>query len=264
MSEDEVMICLFSVVIALVAWGRWYWLLGSIAAPAGRSARRLLRLAPLGCLLLLAAVLLTLAAHDVRDSPTYIAFYLAFGAGWLGVVRGAASPVGISWRDDALERGNRPAEVVQVALLVGLMLCFAGANIGDGPGWWCVAVAGGLATVAFIAAYAVTNAIGGFAESVSVDRDAPSAARLAGLLVAQGLILGRAAAGDWISLEQTVGEFAVGWPALPLALIAGLVERALRPSPTRPPRTDAGGAWLWSCIWLAAAALTIAMLPWPP
>ena len=78
-------------------------------------------------------------------------------------------------------------------------LCYAGANIGNGPGWWVVAFTAGLATASFAILWFLMDRLGRFSESITVDRDVASGIRLAAALVAIGLVLARAAAGDWHS-----------------------------------------------------------------
>ncbi|MCL1857267.1 MAG: hypothetical protein FWF84_06505, partial [Kiritimatiellaeota bacterium] len=57
-------------------------------------------------------------------------------------------------------------------------------------------------------------------ERITVERDVGSGVRCGLYLLASGAILGRASSGDWTSFSATVEEFGIGWPALPLALVA--------------------------------------------
>ena len=71
-----------------------------------------------------------------------------------------------------------------------------------------------------------------------MERDRGSAVRLAGLLVVNGLILGAAAAGDWIP-AKFLHDFAdSAWPAVALTAVAVLVERI------NGPRSSVGGSIL--------------------
>ena len=108
----------------------------------------------------------------------------------------------------------------------------------SGPGWWVVVFAAGLACVALFAAWMLFEAVSGISESVTVDRDPSAGVRLAGFLIACGLILGRGVAGDWVSAEATVRDFGLAaWPVLLLVIAAVVVERVARPTHTtaRPP-----------------------------
>ena len=86
-----------------------------------------------------------------------------------------------------------------------------------------------------------------------------SAIRLFCLLLAMGLVLGRAVAGNWHSSEETFQDFLRdGWPAGLLCLLAIPIEWLVRPNLRRPfPSWTAMGllpgivylllasAWLW-------------------
>jgi hypothetical protein len=97
------------------------------------------------------------------------------------------------------------------------------------------------------------------AEAVTVERDRAAGWRLAGFLVAAGLIAGRAVAGDWQSTAATNYDFAMHiWPAMLLLGAALIVESLCRATAARPtpsvPRCGlmpslvylgGAGGWLW-------------------
>jgi hypothetical protein len=58
--------------------------------------------------------------------------FLAGGGAWLTIAMLAMPLLGIDPRGDALERGNRAATLVTCSAMLGAMLCYAGANIGEG------------------------------------------------------------------------------------------------------------------------------------
>lgn len=236
MSGDEVVILLVSAILALMFWGSWY-LRPALVRRVGRrpSGRRFLHVTPLAAVVLLWVVLRNAASYDVRDDPRYLAFYLVLGAAWVGLFMRWLVVAGISTRDDVVERANDSAAIVVAGAMLAITLCYAGGNIGDGPGWWVVVFAAGLSTLALYAAWMLLEMATGVSDVVTVDRDGSAALRLAGFLVACGLILGRAVAGDWVSAEDTVRDFAlVAWPVLLLVAGAALVERTLRPTPETP------------------------------
>ena len=236
MSGDEVFVLLVSGMFAILTWIAWYrHPVGITRMGAPTPARPLLFSAPIAAAVILLIVLRTAASHDVRDAPRYILMYLVLGAAWVGVTIQLLPYLGISTRDDAIERGNRAAAWAISGAVIGVMLCFAGGNIGDGPGWWVVVFAAGLATAALFALLLVLDAVGGVGEHITVERDTAAGIRLAGFLVGAGLILGRGVAGDWVSVAGTIGDFAVtAWPALLLLAGAIVVERLARPTPSRP------------------------------
>lgn len=236
MSEDETLVFLIGSVFGGVLWLRWYWQLMAIARLRARTEPRLiLGMVPVLCAAILWLVLRYLAAHDVRDVPIYLGFYLVLGAAWVAAAMQAMSLLGLSARDDALERHNPAATWAVAGGLVGLTACFAGANIGDGPGWWVVVYAACLSTLAWFVLWGCLEWLTRLSESVTVDRDAASGLRLGGFLVGEGLILGRAAAGDWASLTATNDEFLrMAWPAAALLAMAVVLNQACRPGSDRP------------------------------
>jgi uncharacterized membrane protein YjfL (UPF0719 family) len=262
MSGDEVMLWVVSGVLAVGSW--WKWFAPTIGVRPSRSAgvsRWLLRLSPLLAAVLLWQVLVHWASADVVGAYRWL--YLTFGAAWVGVGLAWLPWLGLSARDDVVERGNTAAGWAVAGALLGLTACFAGANIGNGPGWWVVLFTGGLATATWFGSWLALEFLAQPSESISIERDVASGLRLGALLLASGLILGRAAAGDWHSASETVRDFVqVGWTAPALFGAATLVERWLRPSAEQPQRhwTVAGAAP--AVAYLSLAAVWVANAGW--
>jgi uncharacterized membrane protein YjfL (UPF0719 family) len=231
-SDWEPFVGLVSVVVSLITWAPWYGDAFRVNRLAGsRSYRLVLGLVPIACLLFVLLCLERSAAKAVRESGFYILIYMALGAAALGVSAQLLSFLGVSARDDVLERRNSPALIAVVGALLGATLCFAGANIGEGPGVEVVILSAGTALCTwFVMWYLVDRLSGGaVSERITVDRDTGSGVRLAGLLVGNGIILGAAVAGDWIP-DRFLHDFAVSaWPALALTIVAVLVERFSQP-----------------------------------
>ena len=235
MSEDEILVLCGCLFAGVVAWSWWYWQTVAVARLVrDRVARRWLTLAPPLCALLLYGVLRTWAAEDVRHDLRYLFLYLVMGAAWVGLAKSGLPLLGLSVRDDVLERGNRAAAMAIGGSLIGLTLCFAGGNIGDGPGWWVVVFAAAIATWAFFLLWEILDRFADLAEKITVDRDVAAGLRAAGLFIGLGLILGRAVAGNWVSAGSTLVVFARrGWPALLVVGLAWFVERSARPATDR-------------------------------
>lgn len=236
MSGDEVFALIVSGVLGLIGWSRW---LGGLLflKPLFRNvaAQRLAWLAPLVAAAAMLFVLLKWSSHDVRSSALYTSFYLAMWFGWLGTLNFLLPYLGLSCRDDVLERGNTAAGIAYGGALLGLTLAFAGGNIGDGPGWWVVIYSAGLATATLLVLWVIGSSISRLADTISIDRDVAAGLRAMGFFVGAGLILGRAVAGNWHSAEQTTSDFvAKGWPVLLLWGIAVATDVFTRPSPSRP------------------------------
>lgn len=236
MSPDEIAVVVFSGVVALARWASWYVTPMKISRLGIRAAsRRVMALAPIASAVVLFLVLRTLASFDVRDDARYLLFYMLLGAAWVGLVTTFLPLVGISARDDVIERGNPGAASAIAGAIVGATLCYAGGNVGDGPGWWVVVFAAALATAPWFALWLALDGVSGVGDAITIDRDRASGVRLAGFLIACGLILGRAVAGDWVSIIATVNDvLVVGSPTLVLLGLAALVERSSRPTLSRP------------------------------
>ena len=233
MSGDEVLVFAVSVCVAIFGWGKQALVTSSIAGPvAQRSGRGLAVVGPLVGLVVIWMVLRTLASFDVREAPGYVALYIWLGLAWMYL--GTESYLGMSPWHDVAERGNRAALIAWNGAAVGCAACYAGANVGDGPGWWCVVWAGSLGTVAWWTCWHVLSRVSGLGDHVMLDRDPAAGVRAASYLMASGALFGRGAAGDWTSAAQTVVEMRAAWPVLLLLAKVLVVERAARPKPARP------------------------------
>src|SRR5262245_50676973 len=137
MDDTELYILMFCGFFALYAWIKWYRPLFSVSNLYSSSTVRLsLSSLPIICTILLLVVLATLSDPFVRTSPIYIIFYLVMGVLWISVGAWAFQIFGLSARQDVIERQNPAALFAMTGALIALTLCFAGGNIGSGPGWW--------------------------------------------------------------------------------------------------------------------------------
>jgi len=135
--------------------------------------------------LLLVGVLKTVASFDVVDDIRYKFMYLVLGLAWLRFAAVAFAFVGVSARDDAIERGNSAAAIALAGALVGAALCYVGGNIGDGPGWWVVVFSAVLSTLTSLVFWIVLSLCSPVIDAVVIDRDRATGARLAGFLIAR-------------------------------------------------------------------------------
>ncbi len=225
-SEDEIVVALGLVVAAVFVVRQQLAplvTLRAVVAPAGlRGLVLLLFVTALG---IVHATLTTMSSWDVQASGVYTAFYDLMGAAWIGGAIAGSHFLGLSLRDDVLERRNAAALVALGGVLLGHALAFAGGNIGEGPGWWCVVAASGLASASLFGVWLALHLAARVPDTLTVERDGAAAIRVAALFVACGLVFGRAAAGDWISMEDTFASFvAAGWPGFALAGAAVALE----------------------------------------
>jgi hypothetical protein len=255
MSKDEVLITVLGLVFGPGAWALLFLRL-AIVARYGRRPGDLSRLAGIlvACGVVLAWVLLRFSAGDVRRTPAYLIMYFLLGLAWLRLSESLFAYAGVSLRDDVFERGNGAALPAVSGALMGVTLCYAGGNAGDGPGWWVVLFSASLATAGLGASWLSIVLLTRIADVVTIDRDPAAGIRLGGFLAGSGLILGRAVAGDWQSVRETLFDFLrVGWAVAPLLALGILVESVARPSVDRPrgPRFLAG--WLPALAYLLMA-----------
>lgn len=260
MSGDETIALIVCAIIAAFSWGK----LGLLAV-TNRSFRPLPRayllpwLAVPASIALLFAILLRFASHDVRDDAIYLLFYMVMGGAVTAIGAFCLDRLGLSVRDDVVERKNPAACIAWAGALVGLVLAYAGANIGDGPGWWVVVFCSGLSVGALLLCWVLLDWVGQAGEAVVVERDLSAGVRVAGWFVGAGLILGRGAAGDWTSAGDATRDFAAhGAWALALTIIAATMETILN----RAPRHE--GPWfvrgvplglIWASLGLAYVEL---------
>lgn len=172
--------------------------------------------------------LTSVASWDVINVMPYIGMYLVLGIAWLSLTfSGMLLFWSFSYQDDALLGKNRAALALLTGAMIGVSLIYAGANIGDGPGWWTIVFAGGLGTLSWLLLGALINKLTGIIERITIDHENGSGIRFASYLIASGLILARASAGDWTSFSVTILEFLAGWPVLPLVAMMILFELLL-------------------------------------
>lgn len=227
MDPIEAFILVMASALAPLLWLLWY-VRGHRVSRAALSPRGglLLIVAPPVAWATATAVICAYGDVVVRSSLLWIGFYTVLGMAWTGVVSLLIPLVGIHPFIDVLERRNRVAAWPVAGILVGSGLAYAGGNIGDGPSFWVVLFAGGLATAALLALLMLVAVLARTDLRVTVDRDPAAAFRLGLLALCIGAMLGRAVAGDWVSVGATLRDFVRdGWPALALALLEVGVAR---------------------------------------
>jgi len=232
----ETILFWISALASWEIWRKWYLSILSVAKLTSTLKYRfVLLLTPIICVGILFLILRFLASQDVRNDILYLIFYLVMGTAWLGMAVEAFLFCGLSVHDDVIEKQNIAAFCGISGALIGVTLCFAGGNIGDGPGWWTVAYSAMLSTGAWFLLWLVLAFFTQISEAISIDRDSASGLRLAGFLVGSGAILGWAVAGKWESFDATTVDFIKhGWSAVILAIAAIIVEKVCQLTAKRP------------------------------
>lgn len=239
-SGDEAMALMVSGTVALIMWVRVLLNVSALRLRPRRSpvVDAALFGLPAVITIALVAMLMSWADAAVRTSIVYLFFYVVLGLAWVGAALWIFGWLGISLRDDALERNNGAAAVALYGGCVALTLAYAGGNFGDGPGWWVVVFSSGLGTLSLVALWIAFNKLTWIVDRIVIDRDVGAALHVSLLFIACGVVAMRSAAGDWQSAVQTIIDFAPGWlPMLGLLAFAVAVERVLRPLRAPGPRT---------------------------
>lgn len=265
MSGDEGLVFFASLAVGVGGWAWWLFKAASFDGLRKRSAPVRMVGAILVALFALIVIILKLcAADDVRPSPPYMVMYSLFGLAWLRVASLAFPLLGLHPRDDLIERGNAAALPMWAGAMTGVALCYAGGNIGNGPGWWVVVFSSGLATAGLGATWSALGNWAGAVDSVVIDRDMAAGLRLGGLLASAGIICGSAVTGDWISAGATTADFvARAWPLVPLMAAAIGLEQMWRPRPGRPLPSVVPAGVMPALVYLTVA---VAIVLWvtPP
>ena len=264
----ELIVFFLSAIFSAVALVQWYvGLFRSGLAPSSSGIRLTLMLLPLAALAIIIWTLRNLASFDVVEDGFYLLLYAVLGLAWAFIGAILMFPVlDLSRTDDLLAMNNPAAAVAFSGGFLAITIIYAGANIGDGPGCWCVLLAGGLGVLTWFALAYAFNLLTGASERITVERNVATGIRKGAFLLGSGFIIARASAGDWTSFFDTIVEFMVGWPVLILTVAAILIEQLFR-----RPATDEFGkvrkkpsllpSILIALLYLAAAAAIVYFLP---
>ena len=253
-SGDEILFFAAAGIVALAATVRWYGAIMRTRSFRSSRGRRVLAIVPLVLVFVLLIVLRTLA------DPVYVAGKLDYtllctagGVAWIFVGASAFALLGVSVRDDALERTNPAAIAAITGAMTGIMLVYAGSNVGNGPTIWTTLLPAFVATLALFVTWGLLESVTDTAEAITVERDVATGVRLGAFLACAGAVFGRAMAGDFdeqVGYAGTFADFArVAWPVVALVPVMVVLHHVTRPSPSRPsPSVVAAG-------WIPAAAL---------
>jgi uncharacterized membrane protein YjfL (UPF0719 family) len=234
---DEWLFFLAAAASVFILGIGYYRSLVSIS-PIKRSGRQRLALAclPVVALVPTYVVLQRWADPRVVGHVDYAILFMLGGGMWIFVASRFLEVLGISIRDDAIERDNLAALVAVSGILSGVGIVYALSNIGRGATIWTTLVPALVATVALLLIPVLIELTGGaVVDAITIDRDVASGLRLGGAVLGCSIILGHAVAGDWISWDATWSDLARrGWPAIVIAIAAGILHRMLRPTAHRP------------------------------
>jgi len=240
-SVDEWVVFGIAFIISITLWNSWYAALGSVKPLATpRGYRGPLYVIPIISIVFLYLILQFFGDYGVRTNFIYVLMYLFLGIAWMRLAFNGFIYLGLSIRDDLVERSNNAAAIAVGGALIAIVLCYGGANVGSNldpntAGWLVVIISALLSTLGLFILWFLMNAATSITETVTIDRDNATGIRLGAFLIAVGIVLGRAVAGNWIDLNGTLADFVrFGWPVLIIFLIAVIAEFTLRPTPKKP------------------------------
>jgi uncharacterized membrane protein YjfL (UPF0719 family) len=174
-------------------------------------------------------------AAEVRADPGEVFWLTLAGGIWLIVTTKLFAWLGLSFRDDALERRNVAALAALCGGLLAVALIYTGGSLGEGPSYLDNFFCAALGTFVLFALWVLLELAGKVSVSIAEERDLASGLRLCGFLLGAGLVLARALAGDWDSAAATVHDLLRdGWPAALLCILALAIELIARPSRRLP------------------------------
>src|SRR5579862_31657 len=220
---------LFDILLAAVSVLPWksYFLPSQRMRP-NRKQAALWCLLMGGCATAIYAVLLRWSASDVRDDPGALTAYLFFSLFLVMAVQTSFEFLGVSFRDDVVERRNRGAAFTIAGLTVGVTCCVAGSSVGEGPGPEAVLFCAAISIGALLVFWGLFAAIGNVVEATVIERDTGAGIRSGAFLAGSGAVLGASVAGDWVSLHATVRDVArFACPVPSASLVLAFVERRL-------------------------------------
>lgn len=235
-SDDESLFVLFAAMALIVAGFRYYAPLLRLAPLRSSFARRLLLAAtPWIALGPTVLVLNRWADPQVVGHLNYILLFTIGGGAAIFITAHLLPWLGFSLFDDAIERNNPAVLIASVGLIIGVGIIYALANVGLGPTIWTTLIPALVVILLLGFSFLLAESVSRVAEAVAVGRDVATGLRVAAMAVSVSLVLGRAVAGDWSSWGGTWVDLAAhGWPAPLLALLAGFMQRTLKPAPRRP------------------------------
>ena len=263
---DEILVFVASSCFTFMFFLKWYQYLFSSAYSFKRNELQMYVLCglPIASFAIFLFTLKVLASFDVVDSPLFITFYIVLGFAWLYFSLYCMFRFfDLSWIDDVMVMNNKAALVALVGGVLGSSFIYAGANIGDGPGWWCVVFAGGLGLVTWIILGVGISRTNEMSERITVERDIGCGIRFGSYLLASGIILGRASGGDWTSFYMTVVEFYDvydRWPVLLLAALEAIVENFYSRRFAARGNNTVKSSIFWGAVYIIFATIIVMQL----
>ncbi len=257
MSASEYPVLIAALVLSSLLWIGWYRRL--IFAENFRPALAVkisLGSIPLLCLLGIWWIIGLHAAPEVRAEGGLQLLFVAVAAITLQFSSVLLLLCGLDSLTDVLERRNFAALPALVGTWLGAACYVTGANLGSGDTLsttlWPIALGFFTHGVLCIAFFVFTSSLA----TIAFERSFAAGVRCGALMLANGLVLARAAAGDWVSFAATGRDFLAELPGLLLLLTtAGIIEHLLHVRTGHHPNSNFVHGIVPAAIYLVAAAL---------
>lgn len=221
--------------------------------------RTLSAILPLFCIAFIVVVLRKESSPDVRSDTVWIIWYTIGGAIWLELSLFLLSLFGIAERDDVLERQNAAAAWVVYGAMIGATFCYAGSNVGNGPGVEAVFFCAVLSTAFLFGFWFLLERIFNLSDRITIDREESAGIRVGGWIASLGLVFGGAVAGDWVSVAGTIRDFFhYAWVTLPFLLAAIVTEAAVFRGSKVRGNAQRIPSFAMTFVYLTAAAIYVA------
>jgi hypothetical protein len=267
MDGFEVMMLFGFATIAGLAWYSYHRIIASLDPMLVQPLdRQMLLYTPGLCAIGLFLVLKTFGDPYVRNDLGYLIFYWLWGMCWLAMCSWLFPIMGFSLHDDGLQRRNTGATIALCGAFFGILAAYTGGNIGEGPGWWIVALCVIVSTGAFFLCWLALEYFTQISETITIERNASAGVRLAIFLIVIGIILGRSVSGNWIDMADFIVSFVVrAWYVLPLLAVAVFIEWRSRPTLELPRPTGMAYTTLPSLAYITFVVIAVILsTPVPP
>ncbi len=183
------------------------------------------------CIAMIADALAWWGAKEIREEGGERFFLTLAGTVYLLFCVYIFKWMGIGLQEDVVERKSTGALVTLGAATIAVALIYCGGSMGEGLFYMENVFSVGLALAGFFIIWILLEVGGKISMSIAEERDLASGIRFGGFLLAVGLILARAVAGDWHSESATVHDFfRDGWPAAVVFGVALVAELLARPN----------------------------------
>lgn len=209
------------LVFFFIVWGGWYRQLIAAFAPAVSLRLRLVTgLIPLAAFSAFAGLFLRYADASALEDDFWCLAFPVTGAFSLRFTVLLLAGLQLQFPTEITERNNPAPLPAFAGALLGVAALNVGSNLGRGDEAYTTLFPLALASALWVAFAVLIAACTPLLSTTVTDRRTTASVQLGAVWLTAGLILARAAAGDWISFTATTLDILGALPALLLLLAA--------------------------------------------